>query len=619
MVKVFGKRGRIERTLRVLKDLGAGNPGTAVLCEDDLMRRALHEHGVKSFSFFFFPFSCSFLNEEIASETELGAWRDGIRVKEQMLCQISKPFKVEGYDCPKCPLGVTADQYAFLAVILLLKDILVRNGFRSVILLLEERFYGRMPNTQQGFYQVIVSRDLAETMKAVWIHRTRYFRWLAYLPSIARHHVGLQNIVLHELPTDSRKDSRLGRSRRVLIVSTDSSEFKSYYSRPSAAIARACAQRGHQVLIATNLHGEEFSKYGFRARDLTLPFKQIVHFWQRILRLSPRAYSFADNRTTKINPELWTLTSALIRQSSRNITLRTAASILLLDVVFEQFRPDVLVVIPDHSHFGIAAVSIARKRGIHSLTALAGQMLDHPQYGFVNADVIAVNGTSARSILRKRGISSRRIVVTGMAHYDEIFRRAQAWAPAKTSKSKLVLFATENLPISETFKMISSVAEAVLQISGTRMLIRPHPRENPANYVDFVQRLGSERIALDCATPLYQILAMVDVCVTGFSNVAAEAMILDRPVVCMNLEDRPDMLEYIRDGAALGVRKPEDTAAVLHKVLFDENVRASLARRRRKFLRKHFYRTDGNASLRIVKLIEELTKNRPTTKPDRQF
>jgi hypothetical protein len=263
----------------------------------------------------------------------------------------------------------------------------------------------------------------------------------------------------------------------------------------------------------------------------------------------------------------------------------------------------------------MAAVAIARKNHLPSLTTLAGQIFDHPQYGFLNADVIAVNGASAGNVFRKRGVSPERIVVTGMAHYDETFELANSEQPREKAESGLVAFLSENLPLSETFRMITSVAEVVLSTPGTRMIIRPHPRENPTIYGDFVKRFSSGRITVDSTTPLLELLLKAGVCVTGFSNVAVEAMILNRPVICMNLEERPDMLNYIGEGAALGIRKPEETASVMSNALFDEGVKAALARGRRAFLEKHFYRTDGESSLRIVSLIETMTESSRRGRP----
>jgi len=620
---VLATHGRIGGALETLRLLGANSAGVALIVQDDMTRTMLHERGFRSYSFSFFPFSFSSSSHaQVDPEIELGAWAEAIGIKNAMSLLISKtPFVVKGYECPECPLGVNADYFASIAMILALKDKLVRMGFRTIIFVPSKNFQSRMPKTQLGFYRVVTLRDASTTLKALWHKYKRYRLPFLVAISVIRHRVGLWGCMLYEPSTKRRTRISPGDTRRVLVVSTDSKDFPSYYSRAAAAIASACAERGHEVLIVANQPGREFLRRGFRQLASWLSMGQILRFWIDILRLHSyiSGYLMRLDQATKTYPSpngrLWSLTSAFVNQSARNALLRSAAAILSLDGILKQFRPDIVIPIPDSSYLGMAAVAIARKNHLPSLTTLAGQIFDHPQYGFLNADVIAVNGASAGNVFRKRGVSPERIVVTGMAHYDETFELANSEQPREKAESGLVAFLSENLPLSETFRMITSVAEVVLSTPGTRMIIRPHPRENPTIYGDFVKRFSSGRITVDSTTPLLELLLKAGVCVTGFSNVAVEAMILNRPVICMNLEERPDMLNYIGEGAALGIRKPEETASVMSNALFDEGVKAALARGRRAFLEKHFYRTDGESSLRIVSLVETMTESSRRGRP----
>jgi hypothetical protein len=83
-------------------------------------------------------------------------------------------------------------------------------------------------------------------------------------------------------------------------------------------------------------------------------------------------------------------------------------------------------------------------------------------------------------------------------------------------------------------------------------------------------------------------------------------MILECPVVCMNLTGRPNKLPYAQEGAALGVHHPDEVGPAITKALFDEETKTSLAERQTAYLKKQFHTTTGDASLRITRLIEEL-------------
>lgn len=602
VVKVFGSQRRVERTVKILRDLRATDQQTACLCQDDLMLEMLHERGIP----------CLSLHEQIDQETEREAWSQAIRLKNEMFSHISSPpFRVGDYECPECILGIDADRFAFLTEAVLLRNKLFEKGFKRVIVVLPETHFRLFPDVQREFYHVVASRSMMETFKLFLRRLFPYLFPLLAVFAAFRHFV----VVVYRLRTEIEQHPNMRRrdGLRVLIVTTDGMEFPSYYSRPAAAIAAACVEHGHNPLIVTNLFAApgQFLERGFKAsRHTGLALLTIGTVWSEVLRVRS-ALSRTQEPADELPGDLWDLAHRMARENVTGMVFLVASGILFFHKLFEQFSPHVLLTIPDSSWLEIAAIAVARKKGIPSLTTLAGQIFDHPQYGFLNADVIAVNGDSAREVFLKRGISPQRVVVTGMAHYDETWKMAQSLRRSrKTGGLELVVFATENLPLAETFRMISPFVDATLAIPRAKMVIRPHPRENPSIYKDFVRKFGSDRIAVNSTTPLLELLSTADVCVTRFSNVAVEAMMLDRPVICVNLSGEPDKLAYVQEGAALGVYDASEAFSALDKTLHDQEVRAALAKGRRTFLERHFCGADGNASLRIVKLLEKLAERR---------
>jgi len=597
IVKVFGRHRRTERTLKILHDLHANNQPTVCVCEDDLLQEKLRELDMTCLSF----------HDAIDQNMESTAWSEAIAVKNKISALMSTaPFKAKNYRCPEGLLGVDADQFASLATLLLLRDKLVRDGFKRVILQPSENSFSHIPDDPQGIYSIVVDGSVWETSRALLKRAFTYF--LPFL-AILRRQTVFQEWVAYSTRRTSR-DCLNGMSIRVLIVATDVPVFPSYYSRPAASIGEACVKDGHQTLIVTNVVASpaEFLRHGFkrmRYRKLVLP--EIWAIWKEVLRLRQHVSDYMRRAPEGTSRNLWGLACALVRENLATRASAMTAAIVLFDDIFTRLLPSVLVVIPDSSYFGMAAVAVARSNKVPSLTALAGQIFDHPLYGFLNADVVAVNSDSAKQVYLRRGISSDRVFVTGMAHYDDTFRLAESLLKSrKQTESKVIVFATENLPIAETFEMISPVANAVLAIPQARIVTRPHPREDPSNYADFVNRYASDRITVDSRTPLLELLSKGDVCVTGFSNVAVEAMILGLPVVCMNLSGTPDKLPYAQEGAALGVHEAREVGPVLTKALFDEEAKASLARRQTAFLKKQFSTTTGDASPRIARLVGEL-------------
>jgi hypothetical protein len=608
IVKVFGRHRRTERTLKILHDLHANSRPTVCVYEDYFLQEKLGALDMTCLSF----------RDAIDQNMESTAWSEAIAVKSKILALMSTtPFKAKNYRCPEGLLGVDADQFASLATLLLLRDKLVNEGFKRVILLPSERSFSHIPDDPLGIYSIVADGGVWERSRPLLKRAFTFF--LPFL-AILRRQTIFQEWVAYSTRHTSR-DCLDGMSIRVLVVATDVPVFPSYYSRPAASIGEACVKDGHQTLIVTNVVASpvEFLRHGFKrmqCRKLVLP--EIWAIWKEALRLRQHVSDYMRRASERTSTNLWGLACALVRE---NLAIRASAmtaAVVLFDDIFTRFLPTVLVVIPDSSYFGIAAVAVARRKKVPSLTALAGQIFDHPLYGFLNADYVAVNSDSAKEVYLRRGISSDRVFVTGIAHYDETFRLAESLKSQKQAETKVIVFATENLPLAETFAMISPVASAALTIPRVKVIIRPHPREDPSNYIGFISGFASDRITLDSTTPLLELLSKGDVCVTGFSNVAVEAMILGCPVICMNLSGKADKLPYAQEGAALGVHHPDEAGPALARALFDEETKTSLTKKRTMFLKKEFCTITGDASLRIARVIGKLatkSMNKEQIKP----
>jgi glycosyltransferase involved in cell wall biosynthesis len=610
VVKIYGKHRRAERASKILRRLGVDHRSTVCVCQDDLMREALQALGITSLSFY----------DVIDRDAELAAWREAIAVRNELLVLLSRsPFSVKGYQCTEGLIGVDADQFAFLAAILSLKDRPVTAEFERIIFLPSEKWLPRIPDTPTDAFCVVADRAGIAALRPLL--KTLYAYLLPLLVTLMPRRA-FQECIVYRSVGSHRREECDKRAIRVLVGATDGPDFPSYYSRPAASIGGACLKEGHQTLIVTNrlASSAEYCRHGFeKMRYRKLVLTETCGIWRKTLRLY-RYVSYAMRRTPEgLSGAIWGVACQLVRENLMARASAVAAAIVLFDDIFTRFLPEVLVVIPDNTPFGMAAVAVVRRNMVPSLTALAGQIFDHPQYGFLYADSVAVNSDSAREVYLRRGIPPNRVFVTGIAHYDDTFRMAESLLKSrKESEFKVVVFATENLPLAETFGMISPVASAALAIPQAIVVIRPHPREAPSSYEDFVKRFGSDRITVDSTTPLLELLSKADVCVTGFSNVAVEAMILKRPVICMNLAGKPDKLPYAQEGAALGVHHPDEVDPAITKALFDEETKTSLAERQTAYLKKQFSTTTGDASVRIVELIEELAKkpvNTEQTKP----
>jgi len=94
-------------------------------------------------------------------------------------------------------------------------------------------------------------------------------------------------------------------------------------------------------------------------------------------------------------------------------------------------------------------------------------------------------------------------------------------------------------------------------------------------------------------------------------------MIFDKPVIVVNLFGTPHVMGYAESGAAIGVYKEEDLAPAIRKALHDLQVRKELEQNRKRFIEKHVYKANGQASKRVAELIIQLIKKAKTRQEQR--
>lgn len=230
---------------------------------------------------------------------------------------------------------------------------------------------------------------------------------------------------------------------------------------------------------------------------------------------------------------------------------------------------------------------------------------------------IATLSPLARDVHISRGTPPENVFVTGQPRFDLIGRsktnereiREQLKIPAGKG---IIVLATQ--PIHslwtkmERKEFIDAIIGTMNEFPEKQLVIKLHPSERPAEYAEALD--GAEQKVIICRDiDLYGLLKTCELLMTVHSTVALEAMILDKPVITINLTGKPDGAPYAESGAALGVYRRKDLAPAINKALYDSEVRGEMAGKRQQFVYDHAYKLDGQATRRvadlIIRLIEE--------------
>jgi MoaA/NifB/PqqE/SkfB family radical SAM enzyme len=251
----------------------------------------------------------------------------------------------------------------------------------------------------------------------------------------------------------------------------------------------------------------------------------------------------------------------------------------------------------------------------------------------LSSDYIAVFGERASRLMQEIGVAPQRIFVTGSPYWDSLYSPEQ-FIDRESARRKLgldpaqpvVLFCTGYINPSSAFytsivhhhvSIHNTVITSLKQISSKlQLLIRPHPTElaripvNPQqrralleSYQHWLadQDMPEFFFSFDAIT---QAIRAADVVVgVGDSGVAAECMILQRPVITIGA----GAIYTDEDGVAVA-KSPESFPEIARALLEDPSQRELMLQRQRSALPDINYGHDGKALQRLTELVLKLAR-----------
>ena len=276
----------------------------------------------------------------------------------------------------------------------------------------------------------------------------------------------------------------------------------------------------------------------------------------------------------------------------------------------EQVRAVVLT--SQNSIFEKAALAAAEKMAIPTIIVQHGL-----SEGAVNPDILSRTIVSVFSEMYKKrlvrvGVPSKSIRVTGPVIFDDIFHFL---TEEIAHDKKKILVITEPFVERSTlnsdfyFTYIERLLTDLHKIEHSTVTLRLHPSERFAHSYDrLIRKLGYTNITVDQQVGsryLYKIIASSDVVINFWSTVAIEAMILDKPVVTVDLVHHSSgNYEILRQlGAMVVVDSTSEMSSVVKSLLAHDTLRSE----RRRAVRHICGVIDGKAYRRLVELLYDLT------------
>lgn len=397
-------------------------------------------------------------------------------------------------------------------------------------------------------------------------------------------------------------------------------------SNPKNSVIAVQEQTGRELwLPSTRLNYTPLEKY--------INPKVLVKTIKATIDLVRKWRGLEENKNLKMSLQykginLWSLLDYKFYYLFFTDLIQAVLTFETVKTLIEAENPNAIVMTYETGYYGKAAIIEGKLRKIPTVGLQHGVIHPHhPDYMYGNGekdcplpDKLCVYGSYVKKVLTENSAyPPDRIVITGQPRYDVLAEAYKVFDKEEICKrlnlnpyKKIIVVATGGfqakygLPDYDE-RLLDAVFEAIRAFPNTQLIIKLHPIEDGELQRKMISERGLKNVLITKGE-LYELLWICDLLITFASTVAIEAIILDKPVITVNLFDIPDSMPFARSGAAVGVYKEEDIVPVIRSILEDSQLRNKLGRNRRKFVREHAYRIDGKASRRVVELVEQLIK-----------
>lgn len=325
---------------------------------------------------------------------------------------------------------------------------------------------------------------------------------------------------------------------------------------------------------------------------------------------------------------IWNLVKERLEYLVLNRFPKLIKNIELFEYILDKENVDIIVMNNGVTEFDKTLVSVGNQKGVPSLVVQHG-ISGHP-IGYLpfSAIKIAAWGRITKDWLIKEGVDADRIVITGSPRYDRYLPSDENLIKEKEricreldidQHKKIIVFATQiaggkigfaNLHLShkEGKDLLYTMVNLMKNYPDKQLVIKLRAAQEEEITNKIVNESNLDNIKIILNTNIYELVNICDILITPWSTVGLEAMILDKPVITMDLTGRvvPHHAYkrlYVESGAAIGVYTEKDLIPAIRDALYNEEVRKKLAEERRKFVYEYVYKQDGEASKRVADLI----------------
>lgn len=257
-------------------------------------------------------------------------------------------------------------------------------------------------------------------------------------------------------------------------------------------------------------------------------------------------------------------------------------------------------------------VRYCKQKGIPSLVVQHGTPNKYSLCAFApfEGTCFAAWGQFTKDFLVANGVEESRIIITGGAPFDRIRqlrpdRRQIARELHIDPDKKWILFTTQyvgagNRPSEEEiFTGVASVAEEMKIYEDYELIYQVHPGQTLEEIQKIVDTVENAKAVVARYKDTEELIAASAGMITFFSTTAIDAILMDKPLLLINLTDDRDFYPFVGMGAAFGAYTKDEIPGQVKKLLYEPHVLVSNYSKVKEYIN---YRNDGRALERVMEL-----------------
>jgi hypothetical protein len=276
-----------------------------------------------------------------------------------------------------------------------------------------------------------------------------------------------------------------------------------------------------------------------------------------------------------------------------------------------------IIALPHWSRLAWATINAARTLHLPVASAPAVTVVGNCAsiVGWEGLSLVGCYGEQCRAAFTDLGYLPDRLVLVGNISLDHTYRlsrerirRSLPVLRGVSSNRRIVLFATSGINTNEPDILRAIGAVCAEPDIGALLVVRPHPAVGERPYRGVVRKLPDQVALIMQGSDVHEAIVAADVVVTDFSTVGAEAALLGRPVLVVNMTGAPFPANNYADlGVAVQASSLAEIAPRLRRLLLEGRYWANADAAATRFVAGYDWQGDGQAARRFLRAVKGMT------------